>query len=95
MPSGKPEDETVLRSLCLKRELRKGGYCSKRMRIRPSKIMSRAAITGLPSWNVLRRSYLKLLLFLLRPIVFFLCSLAVSGAFKRFSSIRVQDGVWG
>ena len=30
--------------------------------------MSRAAITTLPIWNALRRSYLKLLLFLLRPI---------------------------
>jgi hypothetical protein len=32
-------------------------------------MMSRAAITTLPIWNALRRSYLKLLLFLLRPIV--------------------------
>jgi len=69
MPSRKPEYETVLQFLCPKRGLRKGGYCSKRTRIRTSTIMSRAAITTLPSWNALRRSYLKLLLFLLRPMV--------------------------
>ncbi len=49
-------------------ECRKRSYCNKRMRTRTSKIMSRAAITTLPIWNALRRSYLKLLLFLLRPI---------------------------
>jgi hypothetical protein len=95
MPSQKPEDETILQSLCPKRELRKGCYCTKRTRIRTSKIMIRAAITTLPSWNALRRSYLKLLLFLLRPMVLFLCSLAVGGAFRRPPSISMQEGVWG
>ena len=91
----KPEDETILLSLRPKRELRKGGYCSKRTRMRTSKIMSRVAITTLPSWNALRRSYLKLLLFLLRPIVLLsLCSLAVGGTFRSPPSISMQDGVW-
>src|SRR5918998_6767457 len=49
-------------------ERRKGGYCNRRTRIRTSTIMIRAAITTLPIWNALRRSYLNLL-FLLRPIV--------------------------
>ena len=71
MPSQKPEVETVLQSLCPKRELRKGCYCNKRTRIRTSKIMIRTAIATLPSWNALRRSYLKLLLLLLRPIFSF------------------------
>lgn len=95
MPSGKPEDETVLQSLRPTRELRKGCYCNKRTRIRISKIISRAAIATLPSRNALRRSYLILLLFLLRPHVFFLCSLAVGGAFRRLPTISVQDGVLG
>src|SRR5829696_4462993 len=56
-------------SLCPERELQKGSYCNKRRRSRTSTIMIRATITPLPSWNALRRSYLKLLLFLLRPIV--------------------------
>jgi hypothetical protein len=38
------------------------------MRIRTNTMISRVAITTLPIWNALRRSYLKFLLFLLRPI---------------------------
>src|SRR5215204_2266454 len=56
-------------SLCPEPELQKGSYCNKRRKSRTSTIMIRATITLLPSWNALRRSYLKLLLFLLRPIV--------------------------
>ena len=56
-------------SLCPERELQKGSYCNKRRRMRTSTIMIRATITPLPSWNALRRSYLKFLLLLLRPIV--------------------------
>jgi hypothetical protein len=73
MSSRKPGDETVLQSLRPKRELRKGCYCNKRTRIRTSTVMSRAAITTLPIWNALRRSYLNPL-FLLRPIVSFSAS---------------------
>src|SRR5215211_7305507 len=49
----------------------RAAYCNKRTRIRTSTIMIRAAIATLPSWNALRRSYLKPLLFLLRLIVSF------------------------
>src|SRR5215211_5127189 len=61
-------------SLCPEPELQKGSYCNKRRRRRTSTIMIRATITPLPSWNALRRSYLKLLLLLLRPIVFYFLS---------------------
>jgi hypothetical protein len=50
---------------------------------------------GIPSRNAPRRSYLKLLLFLLRPMVFFIYSLVVGGVFRRPPSISIQDGVWG
>src|SRR5215204_4315757 len=94
--SRKPEDETVLHSSCvLNASLKRGSYCNKRRRMRTSTIMIRATITPLPSWNALRRSYLKLLLFLLRPIVLLsLCSLAVGRTFRSPRSISLQDGVW-
>ena len=47
--------------------------------------MSRVAITTLPSWNALRRSYLKLLLFLLRPIFL---SLLPGGKRGLYSGLR-------
>jgi hypothetical protein len=57
-------------------------------------MMIRAAITSLPSRNALRRSYLKLLLFLLRPTVSFLSSLVVGRVFSRprLLACRVEYG---
>jgi hypothetical protein len=95
MPSGKPEDETVLQSLCPNREVRKGSYCNKRTRIRTSTIMISAAITTLPSWNALRRSYLKLLLFLLRPMDFLALLPGGRRGLLEAPPISVQEGVWG
>src|SRR5215208_950441 len=78
--SGTRRRDCPTQALCPERELQKDSYCNKRRRMRTSTIMIRATITPLPSWNALRRSYLKLLLFLLRPIVLLsLCSLAVGG----------------
>jgi hypothetical protein len=82
-------DESVLQSLCAKRELRKGCYRNRRTRIRTSTIIIRAK--SRPPESERAAAVVPEILYSFCAHGFLSCSLAVGAAFRRPPSISVQD----